>query len=1013
MGSLAATSWETQADKCRKILRDSFNPAWLLSPKDLPTANQLNVSTFIETCNLLTPRELEITAASATVLVQQMASGSLTAVETVTAFLKRAHVAHQLTNFATEFMVDEALAAAAELDCYYKETGKLKGPLHGLPISTKEHIGHKGRIAHSAYVAWVDNVAEDDALMVKLCKNAGAVFHVRTNEPQSVMHIDCSNPIYGTTVNPHNRALTCGGSSGGEGSSLGLRCAALGIGTDIGGSVRVPAAFCGSYSLRTTALRNPYKGVCLPGGGQESVRCVISPLANSVGDLNLFQSAVLDQEPWEIETPLVPLPWRRLAPLQPGQVTIGVIWDDGLVHPHPPVLRALTHAVAKLKAASVRVIDFEPYDHMEGFDIISALYFPDAARTQKDILEKSGEPIAALTEWAFGLARPEPLSIPENWELNMRRDAYREAYHRIMKERGVDFILCPAYVGAAATLGGGQYFLYTAIWNILDQPCTTFPTGLKVDPTIDVVDKDYEPRSEDDQREYKKSSIRHLCVTEAAMTKARLRAKTGCFTCERRKVKCGEERPSCRNCAVFGRECVWPTSLDMSDRRNRSPISPSLSADESSPFSSSSSTPSEDPQSLAPGATCNAMVSYRSTSPRPGRPLFQSDIEMDLIYHFCNYYYSNILLPTRTDAHFMESQSELIDMMLQCKSVKHAVLACCASNKHVLLNESRYQNIALQYYSKAVHELNQTLVKFQPGSDGPHHSLLTTVIFLYVHDLWGADSEADPRKHVAGAIKLLDLLCQNSSSSVSMTRGFDRVIAESVLYQAFLLSIRRPFAPDFHIEPQFVARAERLLAPGDITDPSYAASSPVLGVPTSLYRLILDMINFQNSPTLQNSEGLTELRSEMDHWEALVVPRDPPRLTPISVAYTFDLVILAASLLLDLITESSTYQLPIDLVSLSNSSQPTRWQVDLCLEILRQPQQVEKWTRCFLGAWPMLILGYAVRSDEDMKLIQQVLEQMRQRIGYGEVHRIQDELDKVWKARGRGIVLRVSDLDDK
>ena len=187
MGSLTAVSWETQAEKCRKILRDSMNPAWLLSPKELAPASQLNVSTFIETCSLLTARELKITATSATGLVQQMASGSLTALETTTAFLKRAHIAHQLTNFATEFMVEEALSASAELDAYFKRTGNLKGPLHGLPISAKEHIGFKGRIVHSAYVAWIDNIAEEDALMVQLLKEAGAVFHVRTNEPQSVM----------------------------------------------------------------------------------------------------------------------------------------------------------------------------------------------------------------------------------------------------------------------------------------------------------------------------------------------------------------------------------------------------------------------------------------------------------------------------------------------------------------------------------------------------------------------------------------------------------------------------------------------------------------------------------------------------------------------------------------------------------------------------------------------------------------------------------------------------------
>lgn len=135
----------------------------------------------------------------------------------------------------------------------------------------------------------------------------------------------------GTTVNPHNRKLSPGGSSGGEGASLGFRCAALGIGTDIGGSIRAPAAFCGAYGLRPTALRNPYKGVFLPGDGQESIRCVIGPLANSVSDLNLFQKSVIDQEPWEEETALVPLPWKDVPPYQASQIKVGVIWDDGYV----------------------------------------------------------------------------------------------------------------------------------------------------------------------------------------------------------------------------------------------------------------------------------------------------------------------------------------------------------------------------------------------------------------------------------------------------------------------------------------------------------------------------------------------------------------------------------------------------------------------------------------------------------------------------------------------------------
>lgn len=73
-----------------------------------------------------------------------------------------------------------------------------------------------------------------------------------------------------------------------------------------------------------------------------------------------------------------------------------------------------------------------------------------------------------------------------------------------MRERGVDFILCPTYVGAAAELATAQYWSYTAIWNILDQPAVIFPTGLKADPAVDVVEADYTPRSEEDKREYEK-----------------------------------------------------------------------------------------------------------------------------------------------------------------------------------------------------------------------------------------------------------------------------------------------------------------------------------------------------------------------------------------------------------------------------------------------------------------------------------------------------------------------------
>lgn len=101
----------------------------------------------------------------------------------------------------------------------------------------------------------------------------------------------------------------------------------MGVGTDIGGSIRIPAAFNGCYGLRPTALRVPCLGNFGITFGQESIRGVAGPLGQSVDDLDMFMSAMLGAEPWQTETSLVPLPWRQVALKK--DITIGVMFDDG------------------------------------------------------------------------------------------------------------------------------------------------------------------------------------------------------------------------------------------------------------------------------------------------------------------------------------------------------------------------------------------------------------------------------------------------------------------------------------------------------------------------------------------------------------------------------------------------------------------------------------------------------------------------------------------------------------
>lgn len=159
------------------------------------------------------------------------------------------------------------------------------------------------------------------------------------------------NNILGYTWNPTNRNLSSGGSSGGEGALISLKGSPLGFGTDIGGSIRIPAGFNGLYGLRGSAGRLPYEGMANSMDGQNTIMSVVGPLSHSAASLRLATKALLSQQPWLHDPFVLELPWRdeqeeavlKLIRAQesPGQLAFGILKDDGTVTPHPPVKRAM------------------------------------------------------------------------------------------------------------------------------------------------------------------------------------------------------------------------------------------------------------------------------------------------------------------------------------------------------------------------------------------------------------------------------------------------------------------------------------------------------------------------------------------------------------------------------------------------------------------------------------------------------------------------------------------------
>lgn len=482
----------------KSIKKESYAPQDIV-PKSIDEAADVTTIPY----QVLNDKEIEITDMPATELAKKIEKGELTAVETLYAFIKRATISHQLTHCVTDFFVEEGIKRAHELDEIFAKTGKTVGPLHGIPISLKEHFKKKGRVCHAGTVGLVDNIVDEDSITTQILDKAGAVFYVRTTEPQTLMHECSDNNITGRTACPYNTSLSPGGSSSGEGALVSMGGSAIGVGTDIGGSIRAPAAFCGCWGLRPTTKRISMAGCVSALDGQETVYCSMGPFARSCADIDLFMKSYIAMEPWQMDASLVPLPWKKIAPPKLTELRIAIMHQDGVVRPHPPIERALSYAEAKLKSAGVDVVTWEPYRCLEAFENCLKAYTADGNFKQKRALALSGEPVLPLSQYALSMGLGDKgLTVVKNHELNVFRDTLRDEYLQLMNDKKVDFILSPASAGTAPRPGTIHYWNYCSLWNILDMPGIVFPTGLFQDPTVDVKDNTYTPRNEFEKYEY-------------------------------------------------------------------------------------------------------------------------------------------------------------------------------------------------------------------------------------------------------------------------------------------------------------------------------------------------------------------------------------------------------------------------------------------------------------------------------------------------------------------------------
>ncbi|KAH7029252.1 acetamidase [Microdochium trichocladiopsis] len=492
-------AFEAKRAAILQAFQDKVPPEYRL-PRDIIENAPLDVSGIPATCGILTADEIAITQDyDAFGLAAAIATRKLTALDVAVAFAKRAIVAHQLTCCLTQWFMDEAVAQAKQLDAYLAEHGKPIGPLHGVPVSIKDHIPIAGTASSMGCLSSIV-LDKQDCQMVGILRRLGAVFYCKTNQPQTLMHLE-TDSLWGRTINPFNTHLSAGGSTGGEAALIAMKGSVLGVGTDIGGSIRGPAAFCGIYGFKPTSYTLPMQGFLTPPSLAElNVLCSTGPMCRSLRDMDLFMRGILAYQPHLLDPRLVPIPWTGLQTAPKKVLKIGIIENDGFVEPQPPVKRALAWARKLLtdsqNAGLVEVKPFRPFGAAEAWCKIRRMYWPDGGSGSRGAILSTGEPLHPLSEWIWKDAESSGMLTAADVS-NMRgdRDDFRLAFARDWEEQDVDVVLGPAYVGPACAHDTAFTWTYTSLYNFVDYPGVVFPTPI-VSQAGERYDSGYTPLSD-------------------------------------------------------------------------------------------------------------------------------------------------------------------------------------------------------------------------------------------------------------------------------------------------------------------------------------------------------------------------------------------------------------------------------------------------------------------------------------------------------------------------------------
>ena len=432
-----------------------------------------------------------ILSSSAGQIVSRIASGEWSSLQVTETFIRQIELVNPHLNALVVSRFDEARREAQAADQARNQGAEL-GPLHGLPMTVKESFHVAGTAVTIGLTARAHQSHQQDGVHVRRLRQAGAIILGKTNVSQLMLWHESDNPVFGRTQNPWDLTRGPAGSTGGEAALLAAYGSPLGLGSDLGGSIRIPSHVCGIHGIKPTSGRLPREGLEGALRGMEPILFQVGPMGRHVADLVLALNVLCGsvQESRDIDVVPGALPDPQGVELDGMKIAV---WnDDGTFCPSPAVRRAVDEGAEHLAARGAEICPWVPPDIPQVIDTYFQLVAADGGMDVRRLLQGSqinphllrlvrGGRLSKLMRWivstwlnyrgqerlAHLLNQTRKLSVSEYWAKTDWVVRYRRRLLKIFCAEGFQAALCPAHALPAMPHGAPIDLLPAASYSFL------------------------------------------------------------------------------------------------------------------------------------------------------------------------------------------------------------------------------------------------------------------------------------------------------------------------------------------------------------------------------------------------------------------------------------------------------------------------------------------------------------------------------------------------------------------